>query len=319
MKNKLNKKQNKHISHHHTASPEKRDGTEREGLVVAHFGAVVEVEDDAGIVFRCHLRKNQDPVMTGDRVLWHPEKNNTGIVIEHLPRKSLLLRPETSHRNKLIAANIDAIVIVTAPTPHFSEQLLDRYLVAAEFVQVQPIILLNKVDLLDEETLAQMKERLAKYVKMGYDVIYSSIFIKEGLSELAIILKNKISVLVGVSGVGKSSIIMTLTGIQDIKVNEISLSKQGKHTTTTTRLYHLPSGGGLIDSPGVREFALGNMQPEEVIKGFIEFKPFLGLCKFRNCRHQTEPGCALQLAVAEEKISPERWKSYLEIVDQLDS
>jgi ribosome biogenesis GTPase len=318
MKNKFNKKRTKQTTHHHSVLSEKRDGTEREGTVVAHFGAVVHVEDDAGAIYRCHLRKNQDPVITGDRVLWHPEKDNTGIVITYLPRKSLLSRPESSHRSKLIAANIDAIVIVVAPPPNFSEHLLDRYLVAAENVQVPSIILLNKMDLLDEEGLTQMKIRLDKYAKMGYEVIYSSIFIKEGLLGLDHALKDKVCVLVGVSGVGKSSIIMTLTG-QDIKVGEVSSSKQGKHTTTTTRLYHLSDGGCLIDSPGVREFSLWNMQPEEVIKGFIEFQPFLGLCKFRNCHHQTEPGCALQLAVAEEKISPERWKSYLEIIDQTQS
>jgi ribosome biogenesis GTPase len=314
MKNKFNKKRNK-SNQPHSIPPEKLDGTEREGVIVAHFGAVAEVEDDAGAVFRCHLRKNQEPVITGDRVLWHPEKDNTGIVVCGLPRKSVLVRPESSHRSKLIAANIDAIVVVSAPPPNFSEHLLDRYLVAAELVHVQCIILLNKVDLLDEESFAEMKVRLDKYAKMGYEVIYSSTKIKDGLVELDKTLKDKVCVLVGVSGVGKSSIITTLTGIKNILVGDVSANKQGKHTTTTTRLYHLPHGGSLIDSPGVREFSLWNMPPEEVIKGFIEFKPFLGLCKFRNCRHQTEPGCALQMAVAENKISPERWKSYLDIIN----
>jgi ribosome biogenesis GTPase / thiamine phosphate phosphatase len=316
MKNKFYNKHKSQTKHYHTARHEKRDGTEHVGTVVAHFGAVVEVEDDAGVIFRCHLRKNQEPVITGDHVLWHLEKDNTGIVIDCLTRKSLLSRLETSHRNKLIAANIDAIVIVTAPPPNFSEHVLDRYLVAAENVQVPSIIVLNKVDLLDDMALTQMKKRLDKYAKIGYEVIYSSIFITGGLLELSQALNNKCCVLVGVSGVGKSSIIMALTGLTDIKVNEISFSKQGKHTTTAARLYHLPAGGSVIDSPGVREFSLWNRQPDEVIKGFIEFQPFLGRCQFRNCHHQTEPGCALQLAVAEEKISPERWESYLEIINQ---
>jgi ribosome biogenesis GTPase len=314
MKKKFNKKND---SAHKASFPrlEKLDGTEREGLIVAHFGAVVEVEDAEGALFRCHLRKNQEPVMTGDRVLWHPAKDNTGIMVCGLPRKSVLMRPESSHRSKLIAANIDAIVVVAAPPPNFSEHLLDCYLVAAETVGVRCIILLNKVDVLDEDSLLEMKARLNRYAKIGYPVIYSSTVSKDGLSELDQALQDQVCVLVGASGVGKSSIIATLTGVKNILVGEVSSAKQGKHTTTATRLYHLPRGGSLIDSPGVREFALWNMQPGEVIKGFVEFQPYLGSCKFRNCRHQTEPGCALQMAVAENKISPERWKSYLDIID----
>lgn len=316
MKNKFNKKRNKSHQSHAVLS-DKRDGSEREGSVIAHFGTVVEVEDDNGVIYRCHLRKNQEPIITGDRVLWHLEKDNTGIVIASLPRKSLLTRPEKNHRNKLIAANIDVIVVVVAPPPNFSESLLDRYLVAAESRDIPAIILLNKIDLLNEDALIAMKKRLDKYTKMGYDVIYSSIFIKNGLHALLHALKNKRCVLVGVSGVGKSSIIMALTGHQQIKIGDVSSSHQGKHTTTTTRLYSLPEGGSLIDSPGVREFSLGDMPANEVIKGFIEFQPFIGLCKFRNCHHQSEPGCALQGAVAEGKISPERWQSYLDIIENI--
>lgn len=313
MKNKFNK-QDKHKNY--SKPTLKRDGTEREGTIIAHFGAVVEVEDKEGQLFRCHLRKNQDPVITGDIVLWHLEKDNTGIVLGHLPRKSLLVREEDRHRNKLIAANIDNIIIVLAPAPQFSEHLLDCYLVAAESRKIQPIILLNKIDLLEASVLNEMKTRLTLYLEMGYEVIYSSIFIKDGLTTLDQVLKNKVSVLVGPSGVGKSSIIAKLTGLNDIKVGEVSAKNQGKHTTTMTRLYYLPEGGGaLIDSPGVREFALWNMPPEEIFKGFIEFQAFFGLCKFRNCQHKTEPECALQAALADNKINPKRWKSYLEMIE----
>jgi ribosome biogenesis GTPase len=295
-------------------SSPKRDGSEREGTIVAHFGAIVEVEDNEGAIFRCHLRKNQDPVITGDHVLWHLEKDNTGIVLGHLPRKSLLIREENRHRNKLIAANIDVIVIVAAPIPHFSEYLLDCYLVAAETRKIQPIILLNKIDLLSESLLAEMKMRLNVYSEMGYEVIYSSIFIPDGLVTLDQALRNRVSVLVGPSGVGKSSIITKLTGLNHIRTSEVSASQQGKHTTTITRLYYLPEGGALIDSPGVREFALWNMPPEEIIQGFVEFQSFLGKCKFRNCQHKTEPQCALQQAVAENKIHPKRWENYWEMI-----
>jgi len=311
MKNKFNK-QDKHKNYSKPVL--KRDGTEREGTIVAHFGAVVELEDKAGHLFRCHLRKNQDPIITGDYVLWRLEKDNTGIVLGHLPRKSLLIREEDRHRNKLIAANVDNIIIVLAPGPSFSEHLLDCYLVAAEVRKIQPIILLNKMDLLDESNLAEMKRRFTLYVEMGYKVIYSSIFMQDGLIELNHVLKDTVSVLVGPSGVGKSSIIAKLTGFNDIKIGEVSSNNQGKHTTTMTRLYYLSQGGALIDSPGVREFALWNMPPEDIFKGFIDFQAFRGLCKFRNCQHETEPGCALQRAISENKISSQRWKSYLEMI-----
>jgi ribosome biogenesis GTPase len=312
MKNKFNK-QDKHKNY--SKAILKRDGTEREGTIIAHFGAVVEVEDKEGHIFRCHLRKNQDPVITGDYVLWHLEKDNTGIVLGHLPRKSLLVREQDHHKNKLIAANVDNIIIVLAPGPHFSEHLLDCYLVAAEARKIQPIILLNKIDLLNELDLKELKMRFTLYVEMGYKVIYSSIFMQDGLIELNHTLKNMVSVLVGPSGVGKSSIIAKITGCNDIKIGEVSANNQGKHTTTMTRLYYLAEGGALIDSPGVREFALWNMPPEEIFKGFIEFQSFHGLCKFRNCQHKREPDCALQVALAENKISSKRWKSYLEMIE----
>lgn len=297
---------------------EKLDGTEREGLVVAHFGAMAEVEDASGQVFQAHLRKNAEPCITGDQVLWRLEKDNTGVVVSVLSRKSLLARPENSKKTKLIAANIDAIIIVTAPLPLFSERLIDRYIVAAEHLKIQPIILLNKVDLLDEESFAEIKECLSVYEKMGYLIIFSSIFQPNGLQQLEEILKGKTSVLVGVSGVGKSSIIAAFTGLTNIMIGDVStIARLGKHTTTTTRFYHLPQGGSLIDSPGVREFSLWHLPPNEILQGFIDFHPFLGDCKFRNCQHQSEPGCALLQAVEENKINPDRWESYQAILRDL--
>jgi ribosome biogenesis GTPase len=297
---------------------EKLDGSERNGLLVAHFGASAEVEDPAGDVFHCHLRRNAEPSVTGDEVLWRLEKDNeTGVVVSVLPRRSLLARPEKHNKLKLIAANIDAIIIVVAPPPLLSERLIDRYLVAAENLKIQPVILLNKVDLLSEEELAELKEDLSVYTKMGYPVIYSSIY-QDGLHDLGSFLMGKTGVLVGVSGVGKSSIIAAFTGLANIMIGDVStVARLGKHTTTTTRLYHLPRGGNLIDSPGVREFSLWHLPQAEILQGFVDFHPFLGLCKYRNCLHQSEPGCALLQAVAENKISSERWHSYQEIVQDL--
>ena len=287
-------------------------GDEQNGLIVAHFGAVAEVENESGDIIRCHLRKNFEPVMTGDRVLWRKQDDQSGLIVRLLERKSVLERPEGSKRTKLIAANIDAIIIVTAPPPVLSLRLLDRYIVAAEYLKIMPIILLNKADLLDEEALPAMRERLAHYEKMGYTVIFS-VFQDNGLQQLSQVLQDKTAVLVGVSGVGKSSIIRELTGATDIMIGERSLHHLGKHTTTTARLYHATTGGHLIDSPGVREFVLWHLPEHQILQGFIDFLPFLGHCKFRNCRHRQEPGCALRQAVEEQKIHPERWLSFQDI------
>jgi ribosome biogenesis GTPase / thiamine phosphate phosphatase len=296
---------------------EKLDGTEQKGLLVAHFGANALIEDSEGKAIRCHLRKNMEPCITGDYVLWRLENNQTGVVVSVLPRKSVLSRPERK-KQKLIAANIDAIVIVTAPPPLFSLYLIDRYLIASENLNIKPIILLNKVDLLDENTLAKMKEELSLYEKIGYPVLYSSIYLSEGLKSLTDNLKDKIAVLVGVSGVGKSSIIATLTHDLDILIADTSVASGfGKHTTTTTHLYHLPEGGHLIDSPGVREFDLGPLSFDDIIRGFVEFHPYLGYCKFRDCKHVGEPDCAIDEAIRENKIHPSRFASFCEILREM--
>ncbi len=296
---------------------EKLDGTEQKGLLLAHFGANALIEDSEGKTIRCHLRKNMEPCITGDHVLWRLEKNHTGVVVSVLPRKSVLAR-RNSKKQKLIAANIDAIVIVTAPPPLFSLYLIDRYLIASENLNIQPMILLNKIDLLDKSQLAEMKEVLSLYEKIGYPVIYSSIYLSEGLKSLSHTLKDKIAVLVGVSGVGKSSIIATLTHDPHILIADTSLTSGfGKHTTTTTHLYHLPEGGHLIDSPGVREFELGPMPFDDIIRGFIEFHPYFGYCKFRDCKHLGEPDCAIDQAVRENKIHPSRFASFCEIVREM--
>lgn len=292
---------------------DKLSGNERPGIVVAHFGASVEIEDDEGTLFRCNLRKNAESLITGDRVLWQLERDNTGIVVALLPRSSLLCRPSSSHKAKLIAANIDKMIIVMAPHPLFSSYLLDSYLVAAENLKICPIILLNKTDLLREEDLLKIADFLSIYQKMGYTVIFSSAYIKTGLQNLKVALKNNVSVLVGASGVGKSSIISTLTH-HEIMTNAQARLGMGRHTTTLSRLYHLPDKGSLIDSPGVREFSLWHLNPDEVLKGFLDLLPLSTQCQFRNCHHQNEKGCALHQALLEGKINASRFESYQAIL-----
>lgn len=287
-----------------------------QGLVVSYFGNSVAVEADDGQVFQCHLKRNQALPVVGDRVQWQPDKAETGKIIAVEPRRSVLGRGDGRGQMKPIAANVDLILIVMAPPPIFSEYLVDRYLVAAELLNIPALLVLNKADLLDDGSRAAALERLALYQKIPYPVVLTSIYNEASLVELAAALHGKSAVLVGPSGVGKSSLISHLVGGEEIRIGDVSARGAGKHTTTATRLYHLPAGGSLIDSPGVREFNLWPVTREEIWQGFKEFQQFETGCKFRDCRHLAEPGCSVQDAINGGKIRPERYKSYLELLKQ---
>lgn len=297
-------------------------GDEQEGLVIAHYGSQIDIEclqgEQAGQIFRCHLRANLEPLVTGDKVVWRAGKP-TGVVVACLPRDSELCRPDMHGQLRPVAANIDYIVIVIAPLPEPHPNLIDRYLVAAESTEITPIILLNKIDLLDEHTQVLIEEQLSVYPKIGYQVLQASTQNLDGLETLKNVLHDRTSVFVGQSGVGKSSLINALLPGVDIKVGELSQAHAtGTHTTTTAKLFHFPDGGDLVDSPGIREFGLWHMEREEVLDGFMEFRPFLGHCKFRDCKHQTEPGCELLAALARGDISEQRLSSFESIANSLE-
>lgn len=297
-------------------------GPEQEGLVISHFGTQVDIEclegDAKGSLHRCHLRANLNALVTGDRVIWR-EGKPTGVVVANVDRHSELSRPDAHGQLRAIAANIDYIVLVIASEPEPHANLINRYLVAAESVEIEPLILLNKVDLLTEQTRAQMDELLSIYPKIGYQVLEASTKNQDGLTDLKNVLKDRTSVFVGQSGVGKSSLINVLLPGVDLKVGELSKARaKGTHTTTTARLFHFPDGGDLIDSPGIREFGLWHMDREQVADGFIEFRPFLNNCRFRDCKHQQEPGCSLLEAVESGEISEERMASYENIANSLE-
>lgn len=284
---------------------------EQLGLVVSYFGNSVAVEADNGQVFQCHLRRNQQLPVVGDRVRWQLDGNSqTGTIDSVEERQSILGRDDGKGGLKPIAANIDRVVIVMAPPPIFSEYLVDRYLIAAELLKLEPIIVVNKADLLDEASQQALQERLQVYRAVPYAVSLSSVKIANGLTELIDLLGKKTAVLVGPSGVGKSSIISALGEDSEIKIGDVSAKGAGKHTTTATRLYHIPQGGQLIDSPGVREFNLWPVTKQEILRGFKEFMPHTSGCKFRDCQHTVEPGCAVQQAVVDGKISAIRFASY---------
>ncbi len=293
-------------------------GDEQTGIVVSHFGQQLDVEGNDGEHQRCHVRSNIDNLVTGDQVIWRPGKP-TGVVVAREARRSLLSRPDNFNRLKPVAANIDRIVIVIAPEPLAHANLIDRYLVAAEHSEITPMLLLNKADLIDPERHRGLLEMVQRYRDIGYEVVTASCASAGGLSELKALLDNRISAFVGQSGVGKSSLVNALLPGTDSRVGALSeATAKGRHTTTTARLYHFPDGGSLIDSPGIREFALWNLEPEQVLQGFRELRPFIGYCRFRDCKHQHEPGCALQTAVENGDITPARFASYQQIIDSIN-
>jgi ribosome biogenesis GTPase len=298
-------------------------GKEQVGLVIANYGSEVDVEcqqgDETGNISRCHLRANLETPVTGDQVIWR-SGNPTGVIVAVEPRTSELTRPDIQGKQRTIAANIDYIVIVLAPLPEPHYELIDRYLVAAESVSIKPLILLNKFDLVTDENRSRIEQLLTIYPELGYQVLEASTKSRNGLSALETILKDRISVFVGQSGVGKSSLIKSLLPGVDVKIGELSEKyAEGMHTTTTARLFHFPNGGKLIDSPGVREFGLLHMEREQVLDGFIEFRPYLGRCKFRNCLHKNEPGCELREALKRGDICERRLASFEAIADSLET
>ncbi len=293
-------------------------GPETEGIIISHFGTQVEVEGTqephVGISTRCNMRANLGQLVTGDKVVWRPKQNEGGVVVARADRDTLLQRPDMHGRLKPVAANIDFIVVVIAAEPVPHANLIDRYLVAAETVDIPPVILLNKCDLIDESNKEELENLLSTYVDLGYRVIRTSTKDAAGMSQLYDFLQDRISVFVGQSGVGKSSLIGTLLPDIEISVGELSQKrKKGTHTTTTARLFHMPSGGDLIDSPGIREFGLWHISEDELLEGFTEFRPHLGYCKFRDCSHEQEPGCAIREALEKGEITPHRFESYLRI------
>ena len=290
-------------------------GAEQEGLVIAHFGVQVEIEalepELQGQHYRCYIRANLPALVTGDRVIWRPANQGAGVIVEQLPRHSELCRPDMRGQLKPVASNVDQIVIVFAPLPEPHANLIDRYLVAASHAAIKPLLLLNKADLLDGEHGGKARELLSVYKKLGYAILDVSAEAGDGLDQLQELLKDKISVFVGQSGVGKSSLVNRLLPEAQMAVGALSeLTHKGTHTTTTARLFHFDSGGSLIDSPGIREFGLAHVDPADVEAGFIEFAEFLGHCRFRDCSHQHEPGCARLEAVADDKISEPRLDSF---------
>jgi ribosome biogenesis GTPase len=279
------------------------------GQIVASFGRRYLVELADASLLDCVTRGKRGEIACGDRVSIARSATGQGVIETLTPRSTLLYRSD-DFRQKLVAANVTLVVIVVAPMPAFYEDLVNRCLAAAEHGGMSALIALNKSDL--PQAPAAL-DALGLYRKLGYRVVVLSA--KRDLSPLAPHLQGQTSVLVGQSGMGKSTIINTLLPAAAVRVAEVSAAlDSGRHTTTQARLYHLDAGSHIIDSPGMQEFGLHHLDPPELASAFIEFRPWIGQCRFRNCRHVTEPGCAIAAAQERGEIHERRLESYRGLV-----
>lgn len=289
------------------------------GLVVVRHGSDLAVEDREGRVWHCLARQHIGHPVCGDRVVWQATGPDRGVVTAIQDRTSRLARPDYSGRTKPLAANLTQLVVVLAPQPEPSTYLLDQYLAAAEGMGVAALIACNKMDLLAAPARAALAARLAPYPRIGYPLVWLSLHGGEGLAPLAERLAGETSILVGQSGVGKSSLVQALLPDLEIQIGRLSQATGlGRHTTSAASCYRLPRGGYLIDSPGVRSFRLSLDDPGELVSGFRDIAPLIGHCRFANCSHDREPGCALKAAVTTGELHPERLANFLHLAAALE-
>lgn len=313
---------------------------------------------ELGDIWRCHVRTNLPMLATGDKVRWVADPNTSFGRIESVqPRTSLVSRPDRYHKLKPVAANVDILAIVFAPLPAAAPNLIDRYLVVCHHADVKPLLVLNKADLLAIEDYAFTKNLLSEYESLGYETVLTAAPCPEnillnpsqasskkvadktkltdieplqqqtelGLTDLQQQIKDKLVIFAGQSGVGKSTLVNALLPNSDQSVNVISTnSKLGQHTTTTSRL--LPfnpedlTQGGIVDTPGIREYGIWHLTPDDIIAGFVELYPLAGDCQFRDCKHtHNSKGCALWEAVAEGEVMQRRVESLVTLQAEADT
>ncbi len=266
-----------------------------------------------------------NPLAVGDEVEFEKEDTEEGSVVinEIHSRKNYITRqsPHNKHQHHIIAANLDqSLLFATLKDPKTSRGFIDRFLVASEAYHVPAIIVFNKSDLYKKKEMEKLEQLTYEYEQVGYRVLSMSLSEKKGIEQVTDLLKNKTTLLSGHSGVGKSSFINHIFPEIALKTQDVSgWSGKGLHTTTFAEMYDLPEGGRIIDTPGLREFALMDFEKEELSHYFPEMKELINECRFNNCMHIEEPGCSVKKAVEEGKISAERYISYLTILDSIEN
>ena len=286
------------------------------GLILVSYGTGGMAELADGRRVECSYRRSIGRPFCGDRVAIEDADGNTRVVSEILPRKNVFVRAGNRQQKQVVAANLDQVLIVIAPAPEPNRDLVERYLVAVHSLGIEPLIVVNKAELLGEQGEGPLA-RLGEYSELGYGVVETSCKGAPGIDALIPLLENQTSILVGQSGVGKSSLVNALLPDHDLQTGELSRATgKGTHTTTTTIMYTLPCSGRLIDSPGVWEYGLWEMNENELAAGFPEIQSRAGGCRFNDCKHGSEPDCSVRQAVESGEIREWRYQSYLRLLEQ---
>lgn len=298
------------------------------GRVIKSTGSWYEVRDDAGIVSQCRLRgkirldglRTTNPVAVGDLVNFEKERDkDTCVINKILPRSNVIVRKSVnlSKESHIIAANVDqAILVATIAQPRTSTGFIDRFTVTAEAYHIPVIIVFNKCDIYDEEQKIAAEQLMEVYNSIGYQSFMISAKTGYNCDKLQSLMENKISMFSGHSGVGKSALVNRLDPNLNIRVGEISeVHEKGKHTTTFAQMYELCFGGYIIDTPGIKEFALFDMEKETLAQRFPEMRAVMHECRFNNCTHTHEPHCAVKEAVKQHAIADWRYENYLNMMD----
>jgi ribosome biogenesis GTPase len=298
------------------------------GIVIKSVGSRYKILLSSGNIIDCILpgklrvkdMQTTNPVAVGDNVLVNSEKDNvTGIITEVLERKNYILRKASnlSKQSQIIAANLDQVLLmVTVILPRTPVEFIDRFLVTAEAYRIPAKIIFNKIDLYGTEELERMEYLISVYSAIGYECLRLSLNRRTGLEDLKDLMKDRISLISGNSGVGKTTLLNIIDPSLNLKTAEISdYHKQGKHITTFPEMHRLPFGGFAIDTPGIRGFGVVNMERNEIYHFFPEIFKASQNCKYYNCLHRDEPGCAVTKAVEQGKVNSLRYRSYLSILN----
>lgn len=303
-----------------------------QGLVIKSTGSWYNVICNDGNYYDCRIVgkfrikgiKTTNPIAVGDRVNFELERDGiTGLITELHPRKNYIIRKSInlSKQAQIIAANLDmAILVVTLASPRTSLGFIDRFLVTAEAYSIPAVLVFNKLDLFSNEGLEILQDFKAIYEEIGYPCYEVSALEGTNINLVKNLIKDKITLFSGHSGVGKSSLINALLPGKELKTGSVSeWSDKGQHTTTFAEMFALPQGGWIVDTPGIRELGVIDIEPQELGHFFPEMLSILNNCKFNNCRHINEPGCAVLEAVENGQIAPSRYESYLSIYHGNDS